>query len=118
MKKSTIYIADYVLPMDDDNTLIENGGILVEDGIIKSIDASEELTVTFPHAEVVYLENQLLMPGLINTHCHSGMLRGTAEGLPVYNSILTLCTVCYCLKTHRYLHGYAMQKLYCLAPLA
>ena len=63
MKKSTIYIADYVLPMDDDNTLIENGGILVEDGIIKSIDASEELTVTFPHAEVVYLENQLVMPG-------------------------------------------------------
>ena len=85
MKKSTIYIADYILPMDDDNTLIENGGILVEDGIIKSIDASEELTVTFPHAEVVYLENQLLMPGLINTHCHSGMLRGTAEGLPVWD---------------------------------
>ena len=24
------------------------------------------------------------MPGLINVHCHSGMLRGTAEGLPVW----------------------------------
>lgn len=27
----------------------------------------------------------LLMPGLINTHCHSGLLRGTAEGLPVWD---------------------------------
>jgi 5-methylthioadenosine/S-adenosylhomocysteine deaminase len=30
------------------------------------------------------LENRLLMPGLINTHAHSGLLRGTAEGLPVW----------------------------------
>jgi 5-methylthioadenosine/S-adenosylhomocysteine deaminase len=30
------------------------------------------------------LEDRLLMPGLVNTHAHSGLLRGTAEGLPVW----------------------------------
>jgi len=31
------------------------------------------------------LPERLLMPGLVNAHCHSGMLRGTAEGLPVWD---------------------------------
>jgi 5-methylthioadenosine/S-adenosylhomocysteine deaminase len=31
----------------------------------------------------------LLMPGLINAHAHSGMLRGTAEHLPVWEWLTT-----------------------------
>jgi 5-methylthioadenosine/S-adenosylhomocysteine deaminase len=30
-------------------------------------------------------ESLIVMPGLINTHAHSGLLRGTAEGLPVWD---------------------------------
>ena len=30
------------------------------------------------------LADRLLMPGLVNAHMHSGLLRGTAEGLPVW----------------------------------
>jgi 5-methylthioadenosine/S-adenosylhomocysteine deaminase len=30
------------------------------------------------------LAHRLLMPGLVNAHMHSGLLRGTAEGLPVW----------------------------------
>ncbi len=30
------------------------------------------------------MQDRLLMPGLVNTHAHSGLLRGTAEGLPVW----------------------------------
>jgi 5-methylthioadenosine/S-adenosylhomocysteine deaminase len=37
-----------------------------------------------PGSEVKRLKNRLLMPGLVNTHMHSGLLRGTAEGLPVW----------------------------------
>ncbi|MFD0854525.1 amidohydrolase family protein, partial [Actinomadura adrarensis] len=37
-----------------------------------------------PEAHVRNLPDRLLMPGLINTHSHSGVLRGTAEHLPVW----------------------------------
>ena len=37
-----------------------------------------------PGVRVKRLADRLLMPGLINTHAHSGLLRGTAEGLPVW----------------------------------
>jgi 5-methylthioadenosine/S-adenosylhomocysteine deaminase len=33
---------------------------------------------------VTHFVDRLLMPGLINAHAHSGLLRGTAEGLPVW----------------------------------
>lgn len=80
-----IYQADYVLTMDKSNTVIKDGAVLVENGVIAQVDEAAVVKQQDPNIPVSVMSKRLLMPGLINTHCHSGMLRGTAEGLPVWD---------------------------------
>ncbi|CAB3802126.1 amidohydrolase family protein [Pararobbsia alpina] len=77
--------ADLILPMTADNAVIADGAILVNAaGDISRIGRADELRREHPHARTREFKNRVLMPGLVNTHCHSGLLRGTAEGLPVW----------------------------------
>ena len=77
--------ADHLILINKDNAVIPNGAVLVgSEGRIQAVGKAAEVIVANPDVEVKRLENRLLMPGLINTHAHSGLLRGTAEGLPVW----------------------------------
>jgi 5-methylthioadenosine/S-adenosylhomocysteine deaminase len=77
--------ADLVLPMTLDNAVVTDGAILVDaTGNIARIGHADMLRREHPQATTTEFKNRLLMPGLVNTHCHSGLLRGTAEGLPVW----------------------------------
>ena len=77
--------ADHLLTMDADNTVITHGAVLVDqDGLIGAVGPVAELAASHPGVPVRRLANRLLMPGLVNAHAHSGLLRGTAEGLPVW----------------------------------
>jgi 5-methylthioadenosine/S-adenosylhomocysteine deaminase len=80
----TLLAADFVLTMDAANRVITDGAIVVRDGRIAAVGALADLRRDHPAVPVHHLRDRLLMPGLINVHCHSGMLRGTAEGLPVW----------------------------------
>ncbi len=69
----------YILTMDPEVGDIENGFVLVENGIIKDVGTS-----TNSNAEkVIDAKGSVLMPGLINTHCHAGMtlFRGYADDM-------------------------------------
>ena len=82
---SIILHADNLITMDQNNTVISNGAVLIgPDGRIQAVGEATQIIAANPGGEVKRLENRLLMPGLINTHAHSGLLRGTAEGLPVW----------------------------------
>ena len=77
--------ADHLILMDHSNTVISNGAVVVgSNGRIQALGHAEAVIAANPEIDVKRLENRLLMPGLINTHAHSGLLRGTAEGLPVW----------------------------------
>lgn len=78
--------ADHVLPMTPDHPVICDGAVAVDPqgGRILAVGPFASVQAAHPAAEVRHLSRQLLMPGLINGHCHSGILRGTAEGLPVW----------------------------------
>jgi 5-methylthioadenosine/S-adenosylhomocysteine deaminase len=81
----TIYRAAHVLTVDPKNSVIADGGVLVgETGRIEALGPAGDLIKANPALPVVALPAHVLMPGLINTHAHSGLLRGTAEGLPVW----------------------------------
>jgi len=77
--------AGHVLPMTADDRVIVDGAVLV-DAAGRIADVGEGADLERRHADVAVrrLPDRLLMPGLINTHAHSGLLRGTAEGLPVW----------------------------------
>ncbi len=82
---SMILHADHLILMDKSSTVIPNGAVVVgSDGRIQAVGNVEAVTAANPGIEVKRLRDRLLMPGLINTHMHSGLLRGTAEGLPVW----------------------------------
>lgn len=77
--------ADHVIPMSAGNPVIVDGAVLVgADGRIGAVGPTAEVIAAHSGVEVRRLANRLIMPGLINAHAHSGLLRGTAEGLPVW----------------------------------
>jgi 5-methylthioadenosine/S-adenosylhomocysteine deaminase len=77
--------ADHLITMNASNEIIISGAVLIgADGRIQSVGDATEIVAANPEVRVKRLTDRLLMPGLINTHAHSGLLRGTAEGLPVW----------------------------------
>ncbi|QCQ18220.1 amidohydrolase [Microbacterium sp. RG1] len=70
--------------MDDERRVLTDAGVLVTGDTITDVAPRAELIAAHPGAERIELPDRLLMPGLINAHHHSGMLRGTAEHLPVW----------------------------------
>jgi 5-methylthioadenosine/S-adenosylhomocysteine deaminase len=79
-----LYSAPFVLTMDDNNQAIEDGAVLVDQRIV-AVGQADDLKAQYPEVEVEHFADHLLMPGLINTHMHSGFLRGTAEGLKLWD---------------------------------
>lgn len=80
-----ILAADYLLTMDTERRVIPDGAVAIEGGRIIAVGERQELARRFPSGSVRHMPDRLLMPGLINAHCHSGLLRGTAESLPVWD---------------------------------
>ncbi|MAU00964.1 MAG: hydrolase [Anaerolineaceae bacterium] len=69
-----------IVTWSDPNEIIENGGILVEDGRIITIGNSDELIAAHPDLEQLDAGNQLVMPGSIcaHTHFYGAFARGMA----------------------------------------
>jgi 5-methylthioadenosine/S-adenosylhomocysteine deaminase len=82
--------ADHLIPIsgvgfNQDPAVLSDGAVLVSaDGRIEAVGTATDLVTAHPGVPVKRLADRLLMPGLINAHMHSGLLRGTAEGLPVW----------------------------------
>ena len=76
-----IIAADYVVTMDDKDTVIENGAIAIDNGEIVAIDATDSIDKRFQARNRISGSNRVLMPGLINGHAHSAMtiFRGIAD---------------------------------------
>ena len=83
--KKTVFAADFVLTMDEANSVIENGAVCVAGDTIVGVGEAAAIEAAHPDAARRRLKRRLLLPGLINTHCHSGLLRGTAEGLMLWD---------------------------------
>ncbi|WOF22989.1 amidohydrolase [Microbacterium betulae] len=79
-----LLVPDHVVTMDDTRTVLSDAAVLVRGDTIDAVGPSDELARAHPHARRLDLPDRLLMPGLVNAHHHSGLLRGTAEHLPVW----------------------------------
>ncbi|WP_319506825.1 amidohydrolase family protein [uncultured Methanolobus sp.] len=69
----------YILTMDPSAGDIKNGVMVIENGMIKEIGTSTQCSAE----KVIDAKGSVLMPGLINTHCHAGMtiFRGYADDM-------------------------------------
>ena len=66
-----IISADYLLPMDDKDSVIQNGAVAYTDKIIEISSDTAAICAKYPDAEFFYCgKNSVLMPSLINPHLH------------------------------------------------
>jgi 5-methylthioadenosine/S-adenosylhomocysteine deaminase len=77
--------ADYVLPMDENLTIIRDGAIAVKGNRILKAGSSQEISQTYTSKTVIDGKNKAVFPGLINTHTHAAMVyfRGIADDQPL-----------------------------------
>jgi 5-methylthioadenosine/S-adenosylhomocysteine deaminase len=78
-----IVTADFVVTMDSAGTIIENGAIAVDDGVIVAVSTAGDIQSRYAAAETLAGERRVAMPGLVNGHSHAAMtlLRGVADDL-------------------------------------
>lgn len=85
MGNELIITADFILTMNKQNQVIKDGAVLVNGNRIAAVGDRADIVSAYPEAEVRKGRDRILMPGIVNAHCHSGILRGTAEGLAVWD---------------------------------
>ena len=78
-----VMLGDWIVTMDSDGTVIENGAVAIDDGVIIAIGPASEITATHPARETLAGDSRIVMPGLVNGHSHAAMtlLRGVADDL-------------------------------------
>lgn len=74
----------YVITVDSDFNIIPEGAVYVEDDRILDIGPSAALEERYADAQVIDATGKAVLPGLINTHLHSGLIRGTAEDMALW----------------------------------
>jgi 5-methylthioadenosine/S-adenosylhomocysteine deaminase len=69
--------------MDASATIIENGAVAIDDGIIIAVGPADNIASEYAAIETMEGENRIVMPGLVNGHSHAAMtlLRGVADDL-------------------------------------
>jgi 5-methylthioadenosine/S-adenosylhomocysteine deaminase len=87
MKKRVEYIisADYVLPMDEELSVISGGAVAVSGGEVAAVGPEAEIVAAFDAARRIDAPCSVLLPGLVNTHTHVPMVyfRGMADDIPL-----------------------------------
>lgn len=87
MESATLITGGIVLPMTEAKRAFDPGAVLFADGQILAVGPTEEVG-RHPQAagaEAIDARGSLVMPGLHNTHLHSGLLRGTAESMSLWD---------------------------------
>ncbi|MGB5630365.1 MAG: amidohydrolase [Woeseiaceae bacterium] len=74
---------DHIVSMDPAGTIIENGAIAVDEGLIIAIGDAATIEAEYSAIETLDGRNRVVMPGLVNGHSHAAMtlLRGVADDL-------------------------------------
>jgi 5-methylthioadenosine/S-adenosylhomocysteine deaminase len=82
---SKILIRAMVLPMTGPDVFYTHGEIAIENDRIVSVGAAGSVPAGFIPDRILELPNDVVMPGLINTHTHAAMtlLRSYADDLPL-----------------------------------
>ncbi|MDJ0916881.1 MAG: amidohydrolase [Woeseiaceae bacterium] len=75
--------ADHVVTMDADLSIIDNGAVVIRDGLIIAIGPADAIESDYEADQVLDGDGRVLMPGLVNGHTHAAMtlLRGVADDL-------------------------------------
>lgn len=85
MQADLLLHADWIIPVDADDSVLERHSLAIHRGRISAIMPSEQAKREIQASEQRDLAGHALIPGLINCHTHAAMslLRGLADDLPL-----------------------------------
>ncbi len=77
--------AGWVVPVEPHGVVLEDHAVAVSGGVILALLPRAQAREQFKPAQTVSRPEAVLMPGLVNAHCHNPMtlLRGVADDLPL-----------------------------------
>jgi 5-methylthioadenosine/S-adenosylhomocysteine deaminase len=78
-----------VLPLEGRRIAHDPGSVLMDGDRIVAVGPVEEVDRQAENATVVDAAGHVVLPGLHNTHLHSGLLRGTAESMSLWDWLKT-----------------------------
>jgi 5-methylthioadenosine/S-adenosylhomocysteine deaminase len=83
-KIDSLICAAYVVPVEEPGVL-DDHAVAVRGGRIADVLPTTDALARYEADEVVRLDRHVLMPGLINLHCHAAMslMRGIADDVPL-----------------------------------
>ncbi len=81
----TLIHAEWVLPVEPAETVLENHAVAIHDGLIVELLPSSQAKGRYQATHTFNLSHHAITPGLINAHTHTAMslLRGVADDLPL-----------------------------------
>jgi 5-methylthioadenosine/S-adenosylhomocysteine deaminase len=81
----TLITARWVVPVAPAGTVLEHHAVAIREGAIVGLCPIPEAAARYMARDTVTLADHVLIPGLVNTHCHAGMTlwRGIADDLPL-----------------------------------
>lgn len=79
----TLVTGGHVLTMDESLTEYPNGAVVMHDGAIVECGEAEDIAARYKADVTVDAQGGIIMPGLVNGHCHAAMtlFRGYAENV-------------------------------------
>ncbi len=82
-KIDLLILGGTVVSMDEDRSVIEDGAVAVDQGIIVAVGSKEELSKKYTSDQILNGDGKAIVPGLINGHTHLPMalFRGLADDL-------------------------------------
>jgi len=75
-----------IVTCNEEHTIIKNAVMAIREGIIEVLSPAESnIAKTLKAKKTISAENRMVLPGLINMHCHAGdsLFRGLVENLPL-----------------------------------
>ena len=88
-KRDSILHPTWIATVNEENAVLHNHSIVIHEGRIIDLLPTKDVLNHYSSDVEIKLENQLLIPGLINSHTHSPMslMRGLSDDLPPYGLV-------------------------------
>ncbi|MDH3755790.1 MAG: amidohydrolase family protein, partial [Acidimicrobiia bacterium] len=86
MTESFLIRGGTVLPMEGSRVTYDPGSVLVIDGKVEAVGSVDDIDrhAATASVDVIDATGHAVVPGFHNCHLHSGLLRGTAESLALW----------------------------------